>query len=625
MANLRLAELDFDAIKDNFKEFLKNYTDDDGTPYFTDFDFEGSGLSILLDLLAYNTHYNAYLSNMVINEMFLDSAVKRESAVSLAKHLGYTPTSVKGAKATLTFTVTNPTGNPAFLTLEKFTPFTTDIGENKFTFVNLESVTIQPTNGEYVFEDVVLTEGIPLEYAYTVDVPGPAEKYVIPNENIDTSTIRVVVQNSFSDTTTETYNLSDNVLNIDSTSKVFFLEENAQGKYQIYFGDGILGKKLTRNNIVKITYVVSNGSLCNVSGNIEQEFTCETIIGGGSVTGSIIATLNSTGGSDRETIDSIKFKAPKFLSAQNRAVTGDDYSALVQKNYPLIESVSIWGGETNDPPKYGKVFISLKPYSGYEITDQVKNSIRDTLLQAKQVVTISPEFVDPDYFYVNLDVKVKYNSRTTKYTATEIKNLAINAIQNYFATELQQFNKDFVFSKLSRQIDAIDSSIIGNLITLRLQKRITPIINSANNSYLYNNTIKFKNGIVPGTLQSTTYVVNKDSESVEVRIVDIPDTSPPSDTGTGTLRLINATTLDVINTNYGKVNYGTGEVSIDNIAIVGYTEDASDIRFTAEVQNSFLDVVVGNNQILVLDDSTKNGLVNRDAGLTVSTISVTNQ
>ena len=347
MANLRIAELDFDTIKSNLKEFLKNYTAEDGAPYFTDFDFEGSGISILLDVLSYNTHYNAYLASMVINDMFLDSAVKRASVVSIAKHLGYTPVSTKSARAEINFVVTNPTNSPAFLTLDKFTPFTTTVNDTVLTFVNLDAVTIQPNQGTYTFNNIELVEGVPLEYIFSVDIPGPAEKYIIPNDNIDTSTLQIVVQNSISDTTQTVYTLAEDVIGITGTDNVYFIEETTTGVYQIYFGDGIIGKKLDRNNLVIASYLVSNGTVGNVSGNITQLFTCSTVIGGGTVTGSILATNNSRGGLFKETIDSIKFRAPKFLSSQNRAVSAADYKSLIERNYPLVESVAVWGGEEN--------------------------------------------------------------------------------------------------------------------------------------------------------------------------------------------------------------------------------------------------------------------------------------
>jgi len=619
MANLRIAELDFDTIKTNLKEFLKNYTADDGAPYFTDFDFEGSGLSILLDLLSYNTHYNAYLASMVINDMFLDSAVKRSSAVSIAKHLGYTPVSARGARATLTFTVTDPTNSPNFLTLEKYTPFTTTIDNATFTFVNLNSVTIQPSAGIYTFNNIELVEGIPIQYTYTVDVAGPSEKYVIPNDDIDTSTMQVIVQNSFTDTAQTIYTLAEDTLGVTDTSEVFFLEETAIGRFQIYFGDGVVGKKLTRNNLVIINYLITSGTVGNVAGTISQSFTCATTIGGGSVLGAVTATTNSRGGKAKESIESIKFRAPKFSASQNRAVTDADYKALIEKDFPLVESIAVWGGENNDPPKYGKVIISLKPYDGYEVNQDTKNNISKVILQSKQVLGIAPEFIDPEYFYVNLSIKVRYDSAKSTLSATEINNFVITEVNNYFYNNLQQFDKDFVFSKLSKNIDSIDDYIIGNLMTVKLQRRIEPVANSINN-YISANTINFKNGLKPGTVTSTNFIVSYQGNSKNATLKDYPNDSFPNNLGTGTIKLIDADTGVVLNDMYGVIDYGTGVVEIYNLYYTGYVSDIIDIRINAEVQDAYLDITVNRNQILLLDDSTLNSTGNRVPGLTVNVI-----
>jgi len=622
MSNLRITELDFDTIKGNLKNFLKNYTDTDGSPYFTDFDFEGSGMSILLDVLSYNTHYNAYLANMVVNEMFLDSAVKKASAISIAKHLGYTPLSPRGARAKLSFVVTNPTNNPASLTLEKFTPFTTAIDGSTYTFVNLNPITINPVNGVYTFTNVEVVEGAPLQYVFSVYTPGPSEKYVIQNLNVDTSTLQVVVQNSLSDTTTTAFNVADDSIDIKDTSAVYFLEQNPMEQFQLYFGDGVIGKKLLRNNVIIVTYLVTNGTLGNVSGNILQEFACTGTIGGGTPDKVIVATVNSSGGYAAETIDEIKFKAPLFTSSQNRAVSANDYKAIIEKNFPLIESISVWGGEQNTPPMYGKAIISLKPYTGYEITSDVKNQIQKVLLLNKQVLTITPEFITPDYLYINITVNVKYSTRITSLSPDNIKTLISSAITNYFSMNLQKFNYNFVFSKLTGTIDNVDTSIIGNLTTIKLQKRIIPAIGIQNN-YISDNTIKFKNGVTPGTLESTRFVVaNSSNALVEVIITDVPNDAVPNLKGIGTLKLSDADTTTVLNSNYGTINYGTGEVTITNLYFNGYISKSTDIRLTVAIQETYLDIHVDKNEILLLDDSTLDSAVNKMQGLTINVTAI---
>ncbi len=609
MANYRLAELDFDEIKVNLKQFLTNYRDKDNNLIFKDYDFEASSLNILIDLLSYNTHYNAYLANMVANEMFLDSAVKRESAVSIAKHLGYTPLSYKSARAKLSFTVT-PLDNPTSLTLPRFSPFTTQINTTQYTFVNLDPITIKPIDGVYTFSDVEIVEGEPLIYSYRVDLSGPGEKYTIPNKNIDTSTIRVTVQNSFTDLTTQTYSLAESLSTITGTSKVYFLEENPSGFFEIFFGDNILGKKLVSGNLVKIEYLVSNGDQCNVSGAITQTFTLGAKIGGVTLGAPVTATTNSSGGDVGDTIDEIKFKAPRFLSSFNRAVTASDYKALIEANYPLIESVSVWGGEENDPPKYGKVIISLKPYDGYTVNDSLKNSILQNTLLDKKVMAITPEFIDPNYLYVTIDSKVKFDSKNSKYSAAEIEILTRKTIQDYFKQELQKFNKNFIYSKLSKNIDAIDSSIIGNVNSIKIQKRITPAVNTIN-EYTGSTVLKFANKLVSGSVYSTSFYYTTGNTISTVYLQDNITTST-----TSTLDLLDFYTSKTIELNVGTVDYTSGQVSIPSLNPAGFVENSTDIRIYSRIQE--MDIGSTRDIVLVIDDSNLDTAVKRSSGLTVS-------
>ena len=609
MANYRLAELDFDEIKVNLKQFLTNYRDKDNNLIFKDYDFEASSLNILIDLLSYNTHYNAYLANMVANEMFLDSAVKRESAVSIAKHLGYTPLSYKSARAKLTFTAV-PLDNPTSLTLPRFSPFTTQINTTQYTFVNLDPITIKPIDGIYTFSDVEIVEGEPLIYSYRVDLSGPGEKYTIPNKNVDTSTIRVTVQNSFTDLTTQTYSLAESLASITGTSKVYFLEENPSGFFEVFFGDNVIGRKLISGNLVKIEYLVSNGDQCNVSGAISQTFTLGAKIGGVTLAAPVTATINSSGGDTGDTIDEIKFKAPRFLSSFNRAVTASDYKALIEANYPLIESVSVWGGEENDPPKYGKVIISLKPYDGYTVNDTLKNSITQNTLLEKKVMAITPEFIDPNYLYVTIDSKVKFDSKNSKYSASDIEILTRKVIQDYFKQELQKFNKNFIYSKLSKNIDAIDSSIIGNVNSIKIQKRITPAVNTVN-GYTGSTILKFANKLVSGSIYSTSFYYTTGNTISTVYLQDNITTST-----TSTLDLLDFYTSKTIEINIGTVNYTSGQVSIPSLTPAGYVENSTDIRIYSKIQE--MDITSTRDIVLVIDDSTLDTAVKRSSGLTVS-------
>lgn len=608
MANLRIAELDFDQIKINLKNYLKAQSE------FTDYDFEGSGLSVLIDILAYNTHYNAYLANMVVNEMFLDSAVKRSSAVSIAKHLGYTPRSARGSKAVINVTVNNPPGLPVTLTMPRNTPFTTTISDIGYTFYNTEEHTIVPSNGVYRFQNITVTEGTPLDFSFNVVAPGPEEKFVIPNSGIDTSTIRVTVQKSQSDLSSTTYNLTTDITNLDGTSKVYFLEQTPLGKFQIFFGDGVIGKKLEVGNIVRVNYLVASGPGADVSGAVAQSFLLGGAIGGTS-SATIVTVSNSNGGAEEEDITSIKYNAPRVSSAKNRLVTAEDYSALIRANFTSIESVAVWGGEENVPTVYGKVFISLKPYEGNIVTQTVRDNIVNTLLKDRQILTVLPEFVEPDYLYVGMNVYINYEKNRTTRSAELIKSLAVTEIETFFDEELQKHDKDFYHSVLINRISDIDSGIVGVSLRPTLQKRLVPTLDAIN-SFVADNKIRFNHRLHPNEISSTAFYVVKDGETVTVKIRDVANENPPNYNGTGKLFLYDVET----NTNIlelGTVNYVTGDMEISNLLPVGYPVDAFDIRIKSELQSPIYDVFARRNQIVLLDDSTENTASSREAGLTI--------
>lgn len=614
MANLRIAELDFDQIKANLKAFLESQSE------FTDYDFEGSGLSTLLDILAYNTHYNAYLANMLANEMFLDSAIKRSSVVSLAKHLGYVPRSVTGSSAVLDIVVTGPAGTPTTLTLDRYTPFSSVVNGTTFTFLNTEPITISPTAGVYRFEGVRVKEGTLLEYSYSVVAPGPDEKYEIPNAAVDTSTMLVTVQTSTSDTTTYTYTQATDITALTGSSKVYFLEENPQGNFQIFFGDGILGQKLAAGNIVRVQYLVSTGAASNVSGTLAQSFTADAQIGGSSNI-AITVVSNSTGGRDRETISSIKFNAPRANQSGYRAVTKNDYAALIRAKYSQVESISVWGGEENTPPIYGKVFISLKPFQGFTVDTITKDEIVNTILRERQVLTTQPVFVDPDYIYVNILANVNYNKSATTLTASNITNLVRGAISTYFTNNLQQFEKPFYHSELIKAISATNSSIASVLAEIKVQKRLTPVLN-VDNAYQAQNIIQFNNRLHPGELESTRFFITIGGVTTTVRMKDVPNqTGPAAYTGTGDVRMYNVSN-DLDLGSVGTIDYANGTVAISGIRPIGYPTGQFDIRITCSVQEDSYNITANRNQIIVIDDSTESALSSRLPGVTVNATAI---
>ena len=610
MSNLRISELDFDQIKTNLKTFMNAQSE------FTDYDFEGSGLSTLLDVLAYNTHYNAYLANMVVNEMFLDSAVKRSSAVSIAKHLGYTPVSTRGSVANLDIVVTNPTNLPGSLTMDRYTPFTSTVDGVAYTFLTTEAKSALRVGTTYTFANVNVTEGTLLNYSYVVSDTTPNSKYEIPNAAVDTTTILVTVQTSSSDTTTTTYTLTTDITGLDSTSKVYFLEQNPQGNYQIYFGDGIIGKSLSAGNIVTIQYMIATGSAVNVSSTVSQSFTAGTTIGGSSSI-AITVNSNSTGGADTESITSIKFNAPRVNASKNRAVTAADYEALILSNYAGAESVSVWGGEDNDPPYYGKVIISLKPYSGFTISDATKESIINNILKSRQAITVNPVFVDPVFFHVGINADVVYNSSATTLSSEQIKSQVNDAITTYFSSNLQKFNKNYIHSTLINSILSKNNSITSALLTVKLQRRLLPTLNTIN-VFSGDTSIKFRNAIKPGSLTSSFFFITVNGVTTLVKITDVPDTTPSSDTGTGTLRLVNSTTGVVLSSNIGTVNYGTGIVSITSITPTGLPAGTTDIRITCSIQEASYNLSVFRNEILVQDDTTTNRIGGLVAGTNIT-------
>jgi hypothetical protein len=613
MSNLRIAELDFDQIKTNLKTYLNAQSE------FTDYDFEGSGLSVLLDILAYNTHYNAYLANMLMNEMFLDSAVKRSSAVSIAKHLGYTPTSARGAVANLDIVVTNPTGLPPSLTMDRYTPFTSSVDGSAYSFLTTEAQTALRVGTTYTFSGVNVKEGSLLNYSYVVADTSTSIKYEIPSTFVDTTTLSVTVQTSASDASAFTYTLSTDITGINDTSKVYFLEQNAQGKYEIFFGDNVIGQGLSVGNIINIQYTTVQGAAVNVSSTVAQSFIAANTIGGSSNIG-ITVNSNSTGGADVEGIASIKFNAPRVNASKNRAVTATDYEALILANYSGAESVSVWGGEDNDPPYYGKVLISLKPYSGYTISDATKQTIIDNILKSRKAITVTPEFVDPSYFFVGVSANIVYNTSLTPLSGEQIKALADTAISNYFLSDLQKFNKTFNHYKLTNIIQESHASITGVLISLKLQKRIIPTLNTTN-VFTGDSAIKYRNPIKPGSIFSSYFYTSVNGNATLVKISDIPNDTPPSDTGSGVLRIINAVTGSVVNNNIGTVNYSTGVVSITGIVPTGIPAGVTDIRVSASIQETNYNLSVSRNEILIQDDTATNKIGGLVAGTIVTVTS----
>lgn len=496
-SNLKVTELDFFQIRENLKTYLKSQSK------FQDYDFEGSGMSVLLDLLSYNTHYNAINANMAMNEIFLDSAQLRNNVVSHSKMLGYVPRSVTAPFAYLDVTVNAPTGTPSTLTIDRGTEFSTTVDGSQYTYTVLEAVSISPLAGVYLFSDLKISEGTLKTFSFTVDSFDLLQYFEIPDSNVDTSTLVVKVKPNSSTTSYDIYTIAKNFVDISSTTKAYFLQESKDGKYEVYFGDGIVGKNLSAGNVVEIEWLSTSGALSNGA----SEFTlASTIQGNTNVT--IDTLYKSAGGGDREEIDSIKFNAPLSYVAQNRVVTPEDYKAAIINNYPNIETVSVWGGEENNPPDYGKAYISIKPKNAEALTATEKQYIKDQILKTRNVVSITPELVDPEYTYIKLEVFFKYDPNLTNKTAGELRQAVSDVISNYNDTELKKFDGVFRHSKLSRLIDASDPSILNSTIRVYMQKRFVPTIGTSQKYTLTFSSPLYTSNSSEKIISSTSFTYN---------------------------------------------------------------------------------------------------------------------
>lgn len=625
MAQLDVTELDFANIKQSLKTFMQAQDE------FSDYDFEGSALSVLLDTLAYNTHYNAVLAHMLANESFLDSAIKRSSVVSIAKSLGYTPRSRRAATAYTDFYITPPSTNTEITyTLSRNTPFSSSFDGTTYTFYPSQDVTatLQDIDGtaKFFFDNLELKEGTRVSNSFIIDSNTLSGPLTIPNLNVDTSTIRVQVQSSTTDLSLETFIKADSLLDLKSSSRVYFIEEGHDGKYDIRFGDDVFGRKLDVGNIVIIDYLVSSGSSAN---GIKTFSPASTLTGTGEVQSfqNITPALN---GAERESIDSIRKTAPIYNQTKERMVTSADYRSLILANNPSVQSVSVWGGEDNDPPIYGKVFISLDPVEGQVITSEVKDNILNTLVNPRAPVAISPEYIDPVYTHIGIRAGVVYDPTITTLTSGEISQAVSTAISNYFNTDLNQLNKNFYYSRIHNIVKSVSPSIISVNITPTLQKRLTAQINT-NENY----TFSFNSRIQPRELHSNWFNINSNDIIYKVKFQDIPNPNvvPPGYNGTGIVYLIDRSGTRILNA--GTIDYDTGKLTLTSIKVTSLYgtdtelklrtrphDDSKDI--VTSVLNRTSDVATGaviakpaQNNILTLDDSVENNTTGSRKGLDI--------
>ena len=578
---ISVAELDFDAIKINIKNYLK------GQSEFSDYDFEGSAMAVLIDLLAYNTHYNSIYTNLAVNEMFLDSASKRSSVVSLAKMLGYTPVSAKSATAVVNLTISAPTSNPAVVTLPAYQPFTASVDGRTYTFYNREALTVSKnTNGLYQFSNVTLVEGTPLKFKYTYT---SGQRIILPNANVDLSTLAVRIQETASSDEYVVFSKVQDLVVANESTNVYFIKEIDDGLYELNFGNNIVGKALNEGNVITLDYFVSSMGAANSISTFTY--------GGVTLLGSnlsVVTISSSSGGASPEAIDSIKFNAPRTYAAQNRAVTPEDYRALVRNILPEAQTVQVWGGENNIPKIYGKTFICVKPTTSTKLTTLQKQYLVSNLIK-RNVVSITPEIVDPEYLNINIDCTIYYNDRNTTKTPSQLTTIVRNAITAYNNDYLQKFDGLLRFSKLSSLIDASDTSITNNVTKLTITRRVTPKYN-LNSEYIINliNPISREGNKLGEVFKSTGFLI---PNSTNVHYLD--------DDENGNVRLFYYDTnysKIIVNATIGTISYSTGLINIKNLNIVSLAEDAFEIT----VKPASYDVVSALNQIVQIDETFLN-------------------
>jgi hypothetical protein len=490
--NIQISNLDFDSIKNNMKTFLK------GQSKFQDYDFEGSGLSVLMDLLAYNTHYNAYYLNMIANEMFMDTATIRSSVVSHAKLLNYTPKSAQAPTAFITLQSNQVQASS--LTLPKFTKFQSEaIDGVNYTFITKDSHTVNATANTVTFVDLEITQGEPisLSFAYS-SATNSKQLFVLPDANIDTSTLLVQVQQSSTNLDIQTYNLAQELSGVNGNSTIYYLQEGLNGTYEIYFGDNILGKSLTDGNIVLVSYIVTSGTSAAGANNFVL---LDSIASGNNIVYPLVAASQ---GSAKESIDSIKMTAPKAYASQGRAVTSEDYIAVLQNNNLgySFDSVNVWSGVDETPPVYGRVFISIKPTGGYVLTKTQKDKIIDTIIKPVSVVTVNSTILDPDYTYLTINSKVLYDQKRTTLTSGQLQTNIKSSILDFSKSTLNTFNSTFSMADLITSIQNTDNSIIANEVDIKIQKKFMPVLGSSG-EYSLNFGVELERGVYTSGINST--------------------------------------------------------------------------------------------------------------------------
>jgi len=576
-----VTELDFDQIKLNLKAFLSSQDK------FSDYDFDGSGIGILLDILAYNTQYNALLAHMNINEAFLDTAQLRANVVSHAKSLGYTPRSARTADAYLTVVITG-NGNstdPAQLQIPRGTVFQGLVGSKQYSFVTNEAFTaLKDFESKYTF-DVIAKQGEIKSYSYRVNSNIPNQKFVIPDLNIDTTTLIVQVRPSLTSTEYQLYDNYTNIITLEPETKAYFLQENYNGNYEIYFGDGNLSFKPGNGQIVDLAFISTDGDEANGAAN----FSINSTIGGYSNISVTRATgfSRTSSGTEKETTESIRFNAPKVFSAQNRAVTAEDYKILLQNEFDFIQDINVWGGDVYVPPQYGKVLLSVKPYDTDYISETNKQ-ILTQFLQSKNVGSITAEVLNPDYTYITMDVFFKYNPNQTSKTLQQLEDDVRQSIIDYDSQTLNKFDGVLRYSKLLRAIDNTDQGVMNSFARLKMHKHVAPITNIESTYEMTFASPIYITATDDYTISSNSFTY----KSVTCDLIDIPD---PNDYPNRIVQIRNVNSGAITNPAAGYIYPLDGKVVLDKITI-----QSSDVLLIFVTPNSN-DIAPKYNQIINIE------------------------
>ncbi len=611
MSLVNFTNLDFDQIKSSIKDYLRSNSN------FTDYDFEGSNFSVLIDTLAYNTYIASYNANMVSNEVFIDSATLRENVVSLARNIGYVPRSRKSAKSNISFFVEVQNPLVKTVTLKKGSVCNTaNFGRSSYVFSTLDDITVPVVDGIATFDAIDVYEGSYVKSDFIVSAVNPNQRFILENGGIDTETLSVTVRDSDSSTSTRKFVNSSSILDVTSSSKVFFVQEIEDERYELIFGDGVFGEKLKENNYIEVSYLISNGS----EGNNFSSFGFSGVLVDQrnnlfSKSVSLVTTnISSNGGSEIESVNSIRNFAPRLYSSQNRAVTASDYESLVPKIYPQAESVSAFGGEDLDPPQYGKVFITIKPFYGSFISNSIKDNIKNKL-KKYTVAGIIPEILDVKYLYVELESNVYCNLNSVQSNDL-IKTKVVNNITKYANSE--EFNKygaRFKYSQYQKLIDSTDSSITSNITKVQIRRDLNVSLNQfAQYEICFKNQFHIKN-FSGFNIKSSGFKVSGISQTVYFG--DIPN----SDRKTGSIflfYLISETEPIVSRYEVGTIDYVKGEIIIDPINIISTEKTLGgtpiiEISASPEsndvlgIQDLYLEIDINKLIVDIIPDNTESG------------------